>query len=118
MYNLLLETKCRASRDGEVWLISANCPELARAIPLLMRDPKNLDDVLKTDKGTAKIEQDVADAVRYGLKSMLSSAKVPKQAQLQEKLLEVQQRFAAEHGISPAAVSGADWASKFGGRVL
>jgi len=43
-------------------LISAECQELLAAIPILMRDPKNLDDVLKTDKGQAKIEQDVADA--------------------------------------------------------
>lgn len=66
MYNLLFETKCHASRDGEIWLISANCPELIRAVPLLMRDPKNLDDVLKTDKGTAKVEQDVPDAAGRG----------------------------------------------------
>jgi len=86
-----------------------------------MRDPKNLDDVLKTDKGTAKIEQDVADAARYGLKSMLSSARVPKQVQLQQKLTEVQRRWAAEHGVSQptaAAVSAPDWAAKYGGRVL
>lgn len=121
MYNLLLETKCHASRDGEIWLISANCPELVRAIPLLMRDPKNLDDVLKTDKGTAKIEQDVADAARYGLKSMLSAAKIPKQVLLQQRLADVQHRFAAEHGIpqsAAAAVSAGEWAAKFGGRVL
>ena len=31
----------------DVWLISSNCPELLKTIPMLMRDPKNLDDVLK-----------------------------------------------------------------------
>ena len=43
-------------------LISVECQELLAAIPILMRDPKNLDDVLKTDKGSARIEQDVSDA--------------------------------------------------------
>jgi hypothetical protein len=38
----------------------------------LLRDPKNLDVVLKTDLSTAKIEIDVYDAVRYLLKSMLA----------------------------------------------
>ena len=36
-----------------------------------MRDPKNLDDVLKTDKSQAKIEQDVSESARYFLKSLL-----------------------------------------------
>jgi hypothetical protein len=60
-----------------VWLISAECPELLESIPVLMRDPKDLDVVLKTDKGQAKLEQDVSEAARYGLKSYLRSAKTP-----------------------------------------
>lgn len=59
----------------DIWLISTDCPELLKSIPLLMRDPKNIDDVLKTDKGGAKIEQDVTDSARYGLKSMLAPKK-------------------------------------------
>lgn len=81
MYNLLLSTKRMASIGDEVWFISANCPEIVRTIPLLMRDPDNLDDVLKTDKGAAKLEQDVADDVRYGLKSMLGTVEIPKDVQ-------------------------------------
>ena len=42
--------------------ISSECPQLLNSIPTLLRDPKNLDDVLKTDLGTAKVEQDVSDA--------------------------------------------------------
>ena len=86
LYNLLLATKRRGSVDSDCWFISANCPEVVRTIPLLMRDPKNLDDVLKTDKGAAKMEQDVADCVRYGLKSMLSPNVKPKQVQKLELL--------------------------------
>lgn len=78
MYNLLLETKRHGLNGETCWLMSKNCPELINAIPLLMRDPKNLDDVLKTDKTSAKLEQDAADTGRYGLKSMLSPGKKPK----------------------------------------
>ena len=46
-------------------LISSECAELLKAIPVLMRDPKNLDDVLKTDLSVAKLEQDLGDMARY-----------------------------------------------------
>lgn len=52
-------------------LISSECSEFLNAIPALVRDPKNLDNVLKTDLSTAKIEQDCGDTGRYLLKSML-----------------------------------------------
>ncbi len=53
-------------------LISSECAELLKAIPALLRDSKDIDDVLKTDKSRAMIEQDCGDALRYLLKSMLS----------------------------------------------
>ena len=59
----------------DVWLISSECAQLLEAIPKLIRDPKNLDDVLKTDKANADVSADVADAIRYGLKTMLSPRK-------------------------------------------
>jgi hypothetical protein len=65
-------------------VISSECSELLNAIPALLRDPKNLDDVLKTDLSTAKIEQDIGDAARYLLKSMLS----PRQKTRDELLVE------------------------------
>jgi hypothetical protein len=71
MYDLLAETKRHGSKDGNVWVISAECPKTLETIPLLMRDSKNLDDVLKTDKGGTKLEQDLYDSARYGLQSML-----------------------------------------------
>lgn len=88
MTEMLREAKAHASgaEDKDVWLISSECPQLLNALPLLMRDPKNLDDVLKTDKGDAKIEQDVADDVRYGLKTMLSPGKKPRQEVVREVL--------------------------------
>lgn len=88
MYNLLLETKRIAQGNwegGDILLISGECPHLLESLPALMRDPKNLDDVLKTDKGQARLEQDCYDAVRYALKSMLSpNQKVPIAVQASE----------------------------------
>ena len=77
MYELLANTKAKGTQGDMVWLISAECPELLEAIPVLMRDPKDLDVVLKTDKGQARLEQDVSESARYGLKSYLKSAKTP-----------------------------------------
>lgn len=70
MYSLLDGSK-KHGATGDVWLISSECPKLLESIPLLMRDPKDLDVVLKTDKGTARLEQDISESARYGLKSML-----------------------------------------------
>ena len=68
MYNLLLETK-RMGRTGEqCWVIGANCPEVANALPVLMRDPDELEDVEKKDT----MADDVGDDLRYGMKSALN----------------------------------------------
>lgn len=67
-------------------LISSECPQLLNAIPALLRDPKNLDDVLKTDLSTAKIEQDCGDACRYLLKSMLAPRAKSEETKFQEKM--------------------------------
>ena len=89
MHALLYNTKMRGQADplseimvrgkaatDTVWLISAECPELLNSIPLLMRDPKTIDDVLKTDRSQAKLEQDCGDCCRYFLKSWLSPRQV------------------------------------------
>lgn len=78
MYELLANTKAKGMAGDLVWLISAECPELLESLPILMRDPKDLDVVLKTDKGQARLEQDVSESARYGLKSYLRSAKTPR----------------------------------------
>jgi len=71
----------------DVWMISAECPYLLQSIPMAMRDPKNLDDILKTDKSSAKREQDVLEAARYGLKSMLSPRKQSAEERAEEDFL-------------------------------
>lgn len=89
MYNMLLATKRHGANDEEVWLISVACPNLNNSIPLLMRDKNNLDDVLKTDKNAAKLEQDCGDTGRYGLKSKLSPNAKPKEVARQEAIAAV-----------------------------
>ena len=69
-----------------VWLISASCPELLNSIPLAMRDDKDLDDVAKTDKSVAKLEQDCLDAIRYALKTMLRPRRKTDQESHQEQM--------------------------------
>jgi hypothetical protein len=86
MYDVLLSTKRRGDIGDDAWLVTEDCPQLTHALPLLMRDPKNLDDVLKTDKGSAKIEQDMGDAARYALKSVLRPRAVPEEEKLRKKL--------------------------------
>ena len=73
-------------------LISSECAELLNAIPALLRDPKNLDDVLKTDLSTPKIEQDVGDGARYLLKSMLNPKKKPEEVEFQEAMSATDQK--------------------------
>ena len=95
MYELLNSTKAAATGTliGEtIWLISSDCNELLESIPLAMRDPKNLDDVLKTDKGMARLEQDVLDDNRYGLKSYLTPGKIPFAITLAERVQSVYER--------------------------
>jgi len=77
MHTMLQNTKMRGTGGDLVYLISSECPELLESIPMLMRDPKDLDVVLKTDKGQAKLEQDVSEAARYGLKSKLGDSRKP-----------------------------------------
>lgn len=81
-----ISLRAEAAQCSDVWLISAECPELLESIPKLIRDPKNLDDVLKTDKSSARLEQDIADDVRYGLKSMLAPRKKTAEDEYRERM--------------------------------
>lgn len=74
-----------------VWLISSECPELLDALPHLMRNPKDLDDVVKTDLSQAVMRMDVADDVRYGMLSMLGTGRKPEKVKHAETLMEMYQ---------------------------
>jgi hypothetical protein len=56
--------------DPPVFLVSQACTDVLGAVPMLICDDDNPQDVRKVD---GAVEDDVADMVRYGLKSWLSA---------------------------------------------
>lgn len=62
--------------DMPAFFVSAACPEVISAIPMLICDEDNPTDVRKVP---GAVEDDVADMVRYGLKSYLGASRVPDQ---------------------------------------
>lgn len=79
MYSLLLASKRKGRTvDGgqapAAWLVGPDCPLLIEAMPLLQRDPKDLEDVKKVNSDRSPSD-DVADAIRYNVKSMMDPAR-------------------------------------------
>ena len=72
------------AQQGPLLLVSANCPEVISALPLLTRDnihPGRLEDVLKTNTK----HDDIGDCLRYGYKSMLDpKSQAPREVRLQQ----------------------------------
>lgn len=99
MGRLLLSTKRKGQLGDDCWLIAADCPEIINAIPLAMRELTDLDDITKTDKSTARIEQDVLDDVRYGLKTMLEPGSKPKQQIVAEEIKKLQEEGMDDHSL-------------------
>jgi phage terminase large subunit len=64
------------------WFLSTDCPEAIKALPLLIHDDKHVEDVKKTEE----IYDDVADGLRYGLKTMLEPRSKPSSVIIQEAL--------------------------------
>ncbi len=57
--------------EADHWLIADNCVRLIENLPMLTRDPVNVEDCLKCDG------DDPADSARYGLKSALEPGRAP-----------------------------------------
>lgn len=75
------EPYAQESVDQPAFFIAANCPDTIGAIPMLMRAENDPTDV---EKYPGKIEDDVADCVRYGIKSYLTAnPSAPAQEELQ-----------------------------------
>jgi hypothetical protein len=94
-----------AEAGDTVWIISPECPELLDAIPLLMRNVKDLDDVIKTDLGQADIKMDVADSIRYALLSMLGAGRKPEKVKHAETLLEMHKGVGYSQEMTMAEIS-------------
>lgn len=100
MSALLLSTKRRGAMGDDAWLISAECSEIISAIPLAMRNPDNLDDLVKTDLGRARIDADVLDSCRYGLKSKLEPGRKPNDQVVADRIREMQEAGLDEHSLT------------------
>lgn len=61
------EVEQKAAASGPMLLMSSACPSGIQSIPMLTRDDKNPEDVLKVDT----LSDDWADCLRYGIKSQL-----------------------------------------------
>jgi phage terminase large subunit len=59
--------------DMDELVVTTDCPTVISTLPVLTRDTDELGDIKKTES----LEDDVADAFRYGLKSFLKPGKIP-----------------------------------------
>ena len=66
--------------QAEKWVIADSCPQLIDCLPMLVRDPANVEDVQKMEG------DDPADGARYGLKSRLPWARPPIEARVAERI--------------------------------
>lgn len=69
----------------DAWMIYDCCVETIKAIPQLVRDPENLEDVKKTEN----LADDIGDGLRYGLKSHLRPRSKPEDVQHLERLAQI-----------------------------
>lgn len=83
MYDLL---------DTDQWVISEQCENLIETLPLAVRDPDYLEDVLKFDS------DDSIDGARYGLKSHIKTSGVPLAERVQRKVFTPEERQLMQHG--------------------
>lgn len=69
----------RMLKSGELVICDDTCPELIKAIPTRLHDPKNPGDILKVPGDHA---DDVIDAFRYAIYSFVTATDVQKPAQV------------------------------------
>jgi phage terminase large subunit len=62
------------------WVITENCFDLARTLPILTRNEANVEDIQKMDG------DDAADSARYGLKSRLRPGRAPLEQRVAAKV--------------------------------
>ena len=72
--------------EMDSYQIFNTCPRTISSLPVLMRDPENLEDVKKTES----LADDIGDEERYGLKSHLAPRKMPAELEFKERLAQVQ----------------------------
>jgi hypothetical protein len=68
--------------DLDELVVTTDCPLVISTLPVLTRDPDDLGDVKKTES----MEDDIADAIRYGIKSYLKPGRIPQAVKDQQAL--------------------------------
>ena len=86
----------------DAWFLSTACPEALNSIPVLSHDPNRPEDVEKTEDKS----DDVADALRYGLKSMLSPSGRPMAVRQDEFLSQV---FRESQNLTATHMAALKW---------
>src|SRR6202790_3883618 len=97
--------------ETDHWLIADNCTRLVENLPILTRDPANVEDTLKCDG------DDPSDAARYGLKSALEPGRAAADVGAAERVTAVDptsraillKKFSAEEARKVAPVVPRRW---------
>lgn len=72
--------------DSSMWQIAENCGKLIECMPGLIRDPKNTEDVMKTNwTMDGQLGDDPYDCARMGLSYMLGAARRPAIEDIRER---------------------------------
>lgn len=88
--------------------ISEECEDLLMAIPQLIRDDVKVEDIKKIKTGGGKID-DIADGIRYTLKSHLQNAKTPAEVERQRLMASCgtnQERYFADLSLKQTRKKG------------
>ena len=100
--------------EAGTWLISDRCAKLIAAIPEMMRDEKNSEEMAKMDWNESQIGDDPIDAAGMGLQWMIGTSTKPREVELEERLQAVRQKFAARaEAVKP---NSTDPFMRFGGK--
>lgn len=102
--------------QAPLWLISDACPKLIAAIPQMIRDEKNSEEMAKVDWNEAQIGDDPIDSAGTGLQWMIGTAVKPDSMKLEEEIQRTREEFARRAGVLPQSKKpGEDWFQKYGG---
>lgn len=104
IYNMLRQAANLSGKEvptgtyeaGPMFVVAGECQKTAEAVPALMRDPDNPEDVLKLDS----VSDDVGDMVRYGMTEYLrAKSQAPVEVRRQELAVSLQSGDPTERAL-------------------
>lgn len=78
--------------DMDELVITTDCPVTIGALPMLVHDKIDIEDVQKSDT----LEDDIGDTLRYGLKSYLNPGNKPESVKFEERLASIEDPFSRQ----------------------